>query len=92
MSEAAGDREKGGACVRHALWTQARTSEKVGTVLTYQAARRGRRERARHWWWATRMSQLKRPSRTGVVRAMAAADHWRWVSTPRWVRERALYR
>ena len=39
MSEAAGDMEKGGACVRHILWTQARTSEKVGTVLTCQAAR-----------------------------------------------------
>ena len=22
----------------------------------------------------------------GVVRAMARSDHWRWVSTPRWVR------
>ncbi len=29
--------EKGGACVRHALRMQARTSEKVGTVLTYHA-------------------------------------------------------
>ena len=28
----------------------------------------------------------ERPSRTGVVRAMAAADHWRRVSTPKWVR------
>ncbi len=28
----------------------------------------------------------ERPSRAGVVRAMAAADHWRWVSTPRWAR------
>ena len=27
----------------------------------------------------------KRPRRTGVVRAMARSDHWRWVSTPRWV-------
>src|SRR5208337_3189805 len=24
-----------------------------------------------------------RPSRAGVVRAMARSDHWRWVSTPR---------
>ena len=28
----------------------------------------------------------KSPSRTGVVRAMARSDHWRWVSTPRCVR------
>ena len=28
----------------------------------------------------------ERPSRAGVVRAMAFADPWRWVSTPRWAR------
>ena len=32
------------------------------------------------------MVQEKRPSRMGVVRAMARSDHWRWVSMPRWVR------
>ena len=37
MSETAGDMKKGGVCVRHALRTPARTSEKVGTVLTYHA-------------------------------------------------------
>ena len=35
--------------------------------------------------WAARAVQEKRPSRVGVVRAMARSDHWRWVSTPRWV-------
>ena len=35
---------------------------------------------------ARRVVQENRPSRMGVVRAMARSDHWRWVSTPRWVR------
>ena len=30
-------------------------------------------------------AQEKKPSQTGVVRAMAKLDQWRWVSTPRWV-------
>ena len=56
------------------------------TVLSYQAALR---------WvmgcrfcnaWAARVVQEKSPSRAGVVRAMARSDHWRCVSTPRWVR------
>ena len=36
--------------------------------------------------WAARVVQEKSPSRAGVVRAMARSDHWRCVSTPRWVR------
>ena len=32
---------------------------------------------------AAREIQENRPIRTGVVRAMARPDHWRWVSTPR---------
>ena len=36
--------------------------------------------------WAVTVAQLKRPSKTGVVRAMAGADHWRRVSAPNWVR------
>ncbi len=60
--------------------------EKDGDGLSYQAARR--------WVMgccfcnpcAARAVQEKSPSRTGVVRAMARSDHWRWVSRPRWVR------
>ena len=72
--------------------TRAMASTKVGDGLSYQAAVR--------WvmgWrfcnaWAARVVQEKRPSRTGVVRAMARSDHWPtrssrvakgWVSTPR---------
>ena len=62
----------GGGQVQRRWRTEARTSAKAGTVLACQAAWRGRRERAQRRWWATRRSQLKRPSRTGVVRAMAA--------------------
>ena len=58
-------------------------SEKVGNLLAYQAA-----ERSGNPWFpaskcAARVTQEKRPKRTGVVRAMARSDHWRWVSTPR---------
>ena len=66
--------------------TRARASAKVGRVLEYQAARRWVRARSRSRVCAVTMTQLKRPSKTGVVRAMAGADHWRWVFAPRWAR------
>ncbi len=66
--------------------TVARLSAKVGRCLWYQAlaetrswARLLRRD-------ASRATTENRPSRQGVVRAMALSDHCRWVSTPRWSR------
>src|SRR4029453_9425127 len=35
---------------------------------------------------ASTVTSENSPNRTGVVRAMARADHWRGVSSPRWVR------
>src|SRR5918911_1998889 len=35
---------------------------------------------------ASSVTKENRPSRAGVVRAMARSDHWRWVSRPRWRR------
>ena len=52
-----GDIEKSGIRVQRVRRMPARTSEKVGTVLAYQAARQGRRGRSRRRRWATRMSQ-----------------------------------
>ena len=66
--------------------TRAMASTKVGDGLSYQAALRWVIGRCFCSEWAARVVQEKRPSRTGVVRAMARSDHWRWVSTPRWVR------
>ena len=61
-------------------------STKVGDGLSYQAAVRWAIGRCFCNESAARVVQEKRPSRTGVVRAMARSDHWRWVYTPRWVR------
>ena len=65
MSGVAGDREKSGIRVQRVWRTQARTSEKVGTVLAYRAARRGRKARFRRRWWATRMRQPRDPAGPG---------------------------
>ena len=54
--------------------------------LSYQAALRWVMGRRFCNAWAARVVQEKSPSRAGVVRAMARSDHWRCVSTPRWVR------
>ncbi len=63
--------------------TAAMQSLKVGVDFAYQAA----------WWirsspcivspWDASVTTEKRPSRQGVVRAIARSDHWRWLSTPR---------
>ena len=58
----------------------------VGDGLSYQAALRWIMGWRSCSAWAARVIQEKSPSRTGVVRVMARSDHWRWVSTPRWVR------
>ena len=62
------------------------TPDLVGDGLSYQAALRGVMGRRFCNAWAARVVQEKSPSRAGVVRAMARSDHWRCVSTPRWVR------
>ena len=69
----------GGVC-------RAMASTKVGDGLSYQAALRWVMGRRFCNAWAARVVQEKSPSRAGVVRAMARSDHWRCVSTPRWVR------
>ena len=61
-------------------------STKVGDGLSYQAALRWVMGRRFCNAWAARVVQEKSPSRAGVVRVMARSDHWRCVSTPRWVR------
>src|ERR1700687_2075410 len=63
--------------------TVAMASLKVGSSLAYQAADLGWRARATLASAAHRVMRENRPSRAGVVRAMARSDHWRWVSTPR---------
>ena len=36
--------------------------------------------------WAAKITQENSLKRSGVVRAIARSDHWRWVSRPRWAR------
>ena len=58
--------------------TRAMASTKVGDGLSHQAAARWAIGRSCCRTWAAKVFQEKRPSRTGVVRAMARSDHWRW--------------
>jgi len=69
-----------------ALRTDAIASEKVGADLAYQVAERAGVHWSNCWRWAARAIQENNPKRAGVVLAIAKSDHWRWVSTPRWVR------
>ena len=71
----------------HRCWrTKAIASEKVGRGLAYHAAVRTGIVSLAPSRWAPSVTQAKRPKSTGVVRAMARSDHWRWVSTPRCAR------
>src|SRR5260370_9617522 len=63
--------------------TVARASLKVGSFLLNHAVDLGWRAAAILALAAHRVMSENRPSRAGVVRAMARSDHWRWVSTPR---------
>ena len=86
MSGSATDSEKPSDASHRWRLTRAMASTKVGDGLSYQAALRWVMGRRFCNAWAARVVQEKSPSRAGVVRAMARSDHWRCVSTPRWVR------
>ena len=58
-------------------------STNVGAGLAYHAAVRWIRGRCFCYRRAAREIQEKRPVNTGVVRAMAPPDHWRWIPNPR---------
>ena len=58
-------------------WQRARAALKVGLGLGYQAAARQGKGSECCSWWAARVTRENKPSRTGVVRAMARSDHWR---------------
>ena len=60
--------------------TRAMASTKVGDGLSYQAAVRWVMGCSCCRRWAAKVVQEKRPSKMGVVRAMARSDHWRRVS------------
>ena len=82
MSELPADSEKPSDTRHRCRRTRAMVSTKVGDSLSYQAAVRWVMGCCFCNAWAARVVQEKRPSRAGVVRAMAKSDHWRWVSTP----------
>src|SRR6266511_2851998 len=66
--------------------TSAKQSENVGSALWYQAVTG---TGIRPSWLNCRASMVtseNNANRTGVVRAIAWSDHWRWVSSPRWAR------
>ena len=86
MSGSATDSEKPSDASHRWRRARAMASTKVGDGLSYQAALRWVMGRRFCNAWAARVVQEKSPSRAGVVRAMARSDHWRCVSTPRWVR------
>src|SRR3954468_11521337 len=69
--------------------TAARASLKVRSPFWYQAAPRGRASRRTPGSLVQRVTRENKPSRAGVVRAMALSDHWRCVSTPRGLRTAA---
>src|SRR5262249_40030941 len=66
--------------------TKAKHSAKVGSALRYQA---GTGTGMGSSWLNCRaraVTSENSANKTGVVRAIACADHGRWVSTPRWAR------
>src|SRR3954452_24845427 len=69
--------------------TAARASLKVRSRFWYQAAPRGRASRRTLGALVQRVTRENKPSRAGVVRAIALSDHWRCVSTPRCLRTSA---
>ena len=58
----------------------------MGLGLRYQAVLATARRSSGLSCAASRVTRENSASRQGVVRAMARFDHWRCVSTPRWVR------
>jgi hypothetical protein len=67
----------------------ARASLKGGNDFLYQLAIRTTGARAVYASLAQSVIRENKPSRIGVVRAIAGSEHCRWVSTPRWRRTSA---
>jgi [ribosomal protein S5]-alanine N-acetyltransferase len=71
----------------HRWWrTYANVSANVGVVFRYHAACRNGSGAPWSSSCAHSVTKEKSPSNAGVVRMIAASDHWRCVSIPRWVR------
>src|SRR5215207_4024304 len=77
------DPQKVASGAHNSLRTTARASEKVGCLLSYQAALRTMPSLLAMYRWARSATTENSPSNAGAVLWIALRDQCRWVSNPR---------